>query len=250
MDFKRQTTKFKNVLRLIVCGCLVVCSWQFEVMALSNPAARITKTIENYIYAKNPAWTGLELTIELKYVNNLDKLLAGFSDEAKFGIVDTHKSFRPVGNVIVPIMVSGSEGSKKIFVRAKVAVFDDVVVAKETISRREKIDESKLLLEKRDLAMMPEGFCRKLTDLDGKEAKTSIPKGSTIYEWMVKKIPIARNGETVTVVVKSENLEVKKKGVLLEDGDAGQTVKVKLPNAKDSLEGVLISQNLVEVILK
>ena len=249
IKMQNYSAKLKRILILSFGFALFTFSFALDCQALSNPQAKITETIRNYIYTKNPDWAGLKLTIELKYVNNLDRLLAGFPDKANFVIVDTYKSFRPVGNVIFPIKVSDQKVSKKIFVRAKVSVYDDVVVAQETISRREKIDQSKLLLEPRDIAMMPTGFYRKPTDLDGKEGGTSIPKGSTIYEWMVKKIPIARNGDSVAVVVKSENLAVRRNGVLLMDGNAGQIVKVRLPNAKDSLEGVLISPDLVEVTL-
>jgi flagella basal body P-ring formation protein FlgA len=220
--------------------------------ALDDPEAKIAKVIEDYVIATYPDWAGLEIRITFKYADRLFEGLRALEGEVEFKIAEVYTNLKPVGNVIFPIEVSAGEESRKVFVRAKVEVFKKVVVAARHIKRGTMISLDDVKLEERDIAMFPQSYYADLEGVLLKETKTSVPRNSTIFEWMIKEIPLVRRGDEVTILVKGPNLLVRTTGMALEDGYEGKWLKVKVAgkDAKDSLEGRLISSNEVEVILK
>ena len=258
MNFKRQTSNLKTtknfkipkILWFVVVIYFVVGSWQFEVRALESTETKIKEAIECHVLTTYPEWIGLDIEIEVKNIDRIAGLLNRFSDKADLEIIKTDRVARSVGNVIFPIRVSEGEAAKKIFVRARVAVLAKVVVAATTIRRRRIIEPDLVKLDLRDIARLPQNYFAKVAAVIGKESKTTIPKGSTIYEWMIKDSPLIRNGDKLMILVKGPSLLVKSRGRALMDGYLGQAIRVRAENSKEILNGILVSPDKVEVILK
>ena len=247
---------FKNMAKIHIGFVLYIlifvflCQFSSITCALDNPEQELTEVVEDYVLTRYPDWIGLEVRTTFKHADRIFEDLRGINDYADFEIVEVYEDFKPVGNVIFPIKLTAGEISKKIFVRAKVEVFDEIVVAKNRINRGERIEEKDLTLEERDIAMLPENYFRYPRQILGTEAKTTIPKNSTIFEWMVKEMPLVHRGEEIAILVTAPNLLVKTQGVLLEDGYLGKTAKVKRSGSKKTLEGILVSSKEIEVKLK
>ncbi|MEA3494374.1 MAG: flagellar basal body P-ring formation chaperone FlgA [Candidatus Margulisiibacteriota bacterium] len=218
--------------------------------ALENPEREMTEVIENYVLEKYPEWIGLEIKVNYKYADKTFNKLRSMGDKVTLEIPEQYQNSRPVGNVILPVVVSSKGYSKKLFVRAKVEVLHDVAVANNYIQRGSVITDEDVMIEQRDIAMVPQKFHFKLEDVVGKEAKTSIPEKSTVYAWMIKEVPQVHRGDKVMISIVGTNLMVKSEGTALEDGYIGKILKVKRKNVKNPLEGILVSANEVEVVLK
>jgi flagella basal body P-ring formation protein FlgA len=241
----------RDVLKGLIC--VFLCSFLcVPALALDDPEAKIAKVIEDYVVAAYPDWAGLEIRVTFKYAKKLFEKLGVLEGKVEFKMAEVYRELKPVGNVIFPIEVRAGGDTQKIFVRARVEVFRKVAVAARRIRRGTVISLDDVSLEERDIAMLPQSY---YTDLEGvllKETKTSVPRNSTIFEWMIKEIPLVRRGDRVMIVVRGPDLLVRTSGLALEDGYEGKRLKVKVAgkDAKDSLEGRLISSNEVEVILK
>lgn len=221
-----------------------------SVLALDDPEAKLAGVIEDYVESSYPQWIGLDIKINFKFANKLFDSLRDIADDAQFKIVDVYQDFRPVGNVIFPIEITGDGVNRKIFLRARVEVFKPVVVAKNKIKRGATISLDDLGLEERDIAMLPEKYFNSKILVANTEAKTTIPENSTIFKWMVKEIPLVHRGDLVAIVVKGVNLMLKTEGTVLGDGYLGKEVKVKRAGSKKTVEGILVSSKEVEVRLK
>ncbi|MBU1027184.1 MAG: flagellar basal body P-ring formation chaperone FlgA [Candidatus Margulisbacteria bacterium] len=227
---------------------LVSCIFATSSTALSDPKFNITNVIKQYVVAEYPEWKDLDVKVSFKSDDKLFKGLTALKGSVDYKILEVYKDFKPVGNVIFPIVVKAKGFNKKIFVRAKVEVYKMVVVAQETIPRGQVLNNDSLSLEQRDIAMLPQKFYSQVEDVMLTEAKTSIPKNSTIFAWMVKEVPLVRRGDELMVIVKGTNLLVKRLGKALEDGYLNQAIRIKMDNSKNPIEGVLISTD--EVVVK
>lgn len=216
--------------------------------ALDNPEGQVSQVIKNYVITKYPNWSGLDIRVTFKYADKLFEQLSGYDGEVGLEVVEVYKDFKPVGNVIFPMQVTAKEESKKVFVRANVEVFKEIVVVKNKIDRASRIEAKDLILAERDIAMLPQKYYSQPDQIVNSEAKTTIPQNSTIFEWMIKPIPVVRRGDDVSVVVSGSNLLVKSKGVALMDGYINKELKVKVNN--NTLDGILVSKDEVEVTLK
>ncbi len=231
----------------IVC-LLLLAILVISVDASSNPKAQITKVIKESVITKYPDWKDLDIKVNFKHDGKLFKDLGSLKGKVSYNILEVYKDFKPVGNVIFPMAVKSKGFNKKIFVRAKVEVLKAVVVAQEKISRGEVVSKDCLVLERRDIAMLPQKYFSEIEDVMFTETKTTIPKNSTIFAWMVKEVPQVHRGDKVMVIVKGVNLLVKKIGVAVEDGYLNKAIKVKIHDRKKPIKGVLISTD--EVVVK
>ncbi|MFH1577013.1 MAG: flagellar basal body P-ring formation chaperone FlgA [Candidatus Margulisiibacteriota bacterium] len=242
----------KLVLNRFWLCCLLVLFSSATAFALKDPEAKLAKVIEDHVVAAHPNWAELDIRITFKFADKTFNDLRKLSEKASFTVVDVYQDFRPVGNVIFPIQISDEEVSRKVFVRAQVEVFKPVVVVNRLIKRGETIAEGDLALVARDIAMLPDSYYEDKVMVIDTEAKTAIPKNSTIFRWMVKEIPVVRRGEELTINIKGANFLVKAQGIALMDGYLGKNVKVRKKGVKDPkkiLEGLLISSKEVEVEL-
>lgn len=236
-----------EIRKIIIIAILLISS---TVFALDNPEGKVTKVIEDYIIAANPDFSGNAIRVTFKFADKTFARLREYDEDVNLRIVDVYQDFRPVGNVIFPVEVSKGETSKKFFIRTKVEVFKKIVVANNKIKRGAVIQEEDLAVEERDIAMLPQKYFEELVLVANNEAKTTISKNGTIFEWMIKKIPLAHRGDEVAINVVGSDLLVKSLGVILMDGYLGENVKVKRKGSKKTVQGVLVSADLVEVNLK
>lgn len=164
-------------------------------------------------------------------------------------VIDLNLNPKPLGNMIFPIDVTTDKITKRIFTRARVEQLLSVIVAKQQIKRGVIITPDQLEMKEKDVALMPQKYFIDTQPIISSEAAASIPKGSIIFNWMIKETPLIRQGEEVMIYVIGESLQIKSKGVLLEDGYLGKLVKVKVKDSKKTLEGKLVSASIVEVKL-
>ncbi len=225
----------------LIIGILCFSILCFPVLAKVNLEESILQSIEQYSREKIGS-EEVELKISLKkYGKNLDQEV----DSVK--IVEVYNEPKAVGNVILPFEIVDGDKTKKVFIRARVEVLREVVVAKNKIERGQQISEEDVVLEKRDIAVLPKKFFAEPDYLLITQAKTTIPKGSTIFEWMVKEIPLIRHGEEVMIRMLGDNLLVETKGIVLEDGYPGQKVRFRAKDSKDIVVGRVVALGIVEV---
>ena len=215
--------------------------------ALDNPEGEIANVIEDYITAKYPDWSPLDIQISFMYAEKTFQSLKELTGDIEYKIMETYKDFKPVGNVIFPIEVVASGSNRKIFLRSKVEVHKDIIVAANKINRGDVIDADDLTLEGRDISMFPARYFSQLDEVISHEAKTSISRNSTIFDWMIKEVPLVHRGENISIYVTAPNLLVRAEGVALSDGYLGGKMTVKSKSTNKSMEGILVSANEVEV---
>jgi len=232
----------------LISGLLVL-GLAWSALALDNAETRLTETIKKYINTKNPSWQEAEIQVLIK-PNDKDLVeLKSVNNAAVLKVLELFPDFRPVGNVIFPISVSTDNGSKKIFLRAKVEVLKPVVAADSVIKKGNQLRAGDLKIEVRDVALLPQKYYTSIDQLMSKEAKISIPRNSTIFEWMIGEPPVVKMMQKVTIVIVSPGVAVRADGLAMEDGQLGQTIRVKRTDSRKYLSGKVVSPTEVEVQL-
>jgi flagella basal body P-ring formation protein FlgA len=243
----------KNRFLFGVCWLIFV-AWVFAapVVALANPEEKIAAAIKNSVAAAYPEWAQSDIRVNFKYADRVFEGLRDMGEGVVFEIVDPREDFKPVGDVIFPIQAEDGNDCRKIFIRAEVGVFKNVVTAANRIPRGALIARDDLTLTERNVAALPQNYFVSFEAVLATEARTLIAKNSAIFDWMIKEVPLVRRGDEVSVLVKGANLLVRTEGVVLADGYYGKWLKVKVKgrDARESLEGRLISSGEVEVLLK
>ena len=196
---------------------------------VENPIpGKITKAISSFLIAKDPTYSSKKITVTYKYADKIFRDLKARNGDVTFSVVELYPDFKPVGSIIVPVQVyvDGQE-KEKLFLRTKVSVYDDIVVAKTRLQRGDIIGTVEAVIEERDIAALNSGVIRDLNDVYGKQAKTYIPKENPIYDFMVMDRPLVKRNDKVKMLISSEGILISADGIAMEDGNMGQTIKVK-----------------------
>lgn len=189
---------------------------------------KITKAIISYLVNKDPSYSGRKMNVSYKYADRVFRELKARTGKITFSVVELYPDFKPVGNIIVPIQVIVDDVPKeKLFLRARVSVFDRIVVAKKRLKRGDLISSVEAAVEERDIAVLNPSIIKDLSVVLGKEAKTYIPEGNAIYDWMIKERPFVKKNEKIKIIANGQNVLVAVAGIALEDGNPGSEIKVK-----------------------
>jgi len=221
----------------------------FAAYVSNDISGRVTKAIISYLVTKDPSYSGKKFEVTYKYADRIFRELKVRKGVVTFSIAELYPDFKPVGNIIVPIQVIVDDVPKeKIFLRTKVSVFDRIVVAKKRLKRGDLISSAEAGIEERDVAVLNPGIIKDMGIVNGKEAKTFIPNGNPVYDWMIKDRPLVKKTERVKINAKSDNIVVESAGQSLEDGNMGSEIKVK--NLSSGKELIAVVTGTGEVTIK
>jgi len=134
------------------------------------------------------------------------------------------------GAINVNVKISCDESIQwKVYLSAKVEITKAVLIAKNTISKGDQLDDSNV-----ELAFIAINKIRgnKLTDTNivfGAKAKKRIAKGRAISK---KSICLICKGDVVTIIVSSKSFSIKTQGVALSAGNINEQIRVKNTRSK------------------
>ncbi len=146
------------------------------------------------------------------------------------------------------LLVDGVE-YKKVFVRAKITVYDDVLVAKSNIDKGEKIEQADLRSVKKNISQEKIGYRSEQKLIVGQQAKRDINKNESIAKKLVENPVLIRKGAPIKLVYKTRNLMLTNIVKALKEGKKGDVIPVRPLTGKRTIYAVVIDENSVEVAL-
>lgn len=137
----------------------------------------------------------------------------------------------------------------KVYVPVDVVVTADVLTAKRTLSRGHIVVAADLVTDERDVSRMNSGYLSDPDQVVGQRLKTTVLPGRVITPAMVEADNVIRRGQSVTLVVESEGININMAGKALTDGALNQRIRVENVNSGRVVEGIVRSREHVEVLV-
>ncbi|MBI3558485.1 MAG: flagellar basal body P-ring formation protein FlgA [Deltaproteobacteria bacterium] len=150
-------------------------------------------------------------------------------------------------------VVSTSEGSQALgWAQVTLKLEGEVYVARKQVHPNDLLDAKDFEIRKINvLAAQSTGqtLFRKGQFPEATRAKLTIQSGSALTAAVVERIPSVHLGDTVTLILRSDNLRISTKGVIQGTAAIGDMVTVQLSRYNRTFRGRLIEGRLVEVWL-
>lgn len=142
-------------------------------------------------------------------------------------------------------------GSKEwtVYVPVNVFVTARVYTARQTLPRNHLLTEADIRLDERDVSRSSTGYMSNKDQLIGQRLKQQVIAGRIITPAMLQADFIVRRGQLVTLIAASGGIKIKMSGKALKDGALGQRIRVENSKSGRVVEGIVRSQELVEVLL-
>lgn len=146
------------------------------------------------------------------------------------------------------LMLDGKE-TKKILVRIKVDVYDNVVVAKDRITKGTKIKESDLETIKKDISRERKGYRSEPDLIIGEHARRDIYRNEALNPHLVEKPMIVVKGSHMRVIYRTQNLYLTNLAMAMKSGRKGDIIPLRTLKSKKTVYAVITDAKVAEIAL-
>ena len=212
-----------------------------------HPVGNIEQTAESYLRDK--------VGLDTPGTRSRTTLQAGSLDERhRLAKCDVplepfmRRGARVSARTIVGVRCSGSS-PWKVYVPVDVVTLATVTVAKAVLPRGHVLSAADLATDQRDVSRQLAGYFSNPGDLVGQRVKYQVIAGRVITPSMLQANNIIKRGQTVTITVNGAGIGVRMAGTALMDGALNQRIRVENRNSGRVVEGVVRSQEHVEIMV-
>jgi len=138
---------------------------------------------------------------------------------------------------------------KELGLQVRARTFQNVVIMREYVKRRERLHETDLTSVRLETTRMADGFFTDFADLSGMRAKKSLTVDETLTKNKVEPIPMVLRGGRIEIHFTKGGLKVVMPGILRQDGGKGDIVLVKCLETSRTYRARIISPKVVNVEL-
>lgn len=139
--------------------------------------------------------------------------------------------------------------TKKILVRLKVDVFNDVVVAKGRIPKGKKIESDDLISIKKNISKERKGYKSSRSVIVGEHARRDIYENETLNPHLVEKPVIVVKGDHMRIVYNTPNLYLTNLAMAMKSGRKGDTIPLRTLKSKKTIYAVITDAKKAEITL-
>ncbi len=135
----------------------------------------------------------------------------------------------------------------KIYVPVEISIMRKIVAAKHPLARGTRISKDDLFLSAQNIQRLRQGYFTDINKVKGQIAKHNIPSGQALSPYNLMLPKLVKRGEEVAIVAYNDSFKVSMKGIALESGILGETIKVRNLSSKRTIEAFVSAQKEVKV---
>jgi flagella basal body P-ring formation protein FlgA len=168
---------------------------------------------------------------------------ANFSWEAKFP-----DRFFQGGTIPVSLILkAGGEKAQEIRVQARVEVFAEVVMTRNSLRRHQMVEERDVQVVNKNIASFPGDVATDLQEVVGKRMTLSLNPQEVLRKSMVEVPPLVKKGDRVTLLVENASFKITSMGEAKEEGRSGERIKVVNISSQKEVYGRVVDAHTVQV---
>ncbi len=204
------------------------------------------RTIVTTFVTSRTAGMGWDVTIRRMAIPNVQKLPEG---NIEYEIV-APKQWEGWGNVSIAILARQKDKVvRNISVQIDVEALADTVVTLRQLDHGTDITAADLVVQKREITQSSHLAARKVDEVTGKIARTTIRANQPVCSDMIERVPLIKSGQTVTIIGENEVLKISVAGIAHSSGAVGDIIRVKNMTSLKEIPARVIDASTVQVAL-
>lgn len=166
---------------------------------------------------------------------------------ARYQVLQPSKFTNPgMHNFQLAVEIAGKEAAR-LWVKAEIRVFEQVVVAAAPLARQELIGARDLRVERREMAGRGNRPFSRVEDVIGKQSTRAIEANEVLTPGAVDRPTLMKRGSAIRLVFETGSLRVETAGVAEEAGKIGELIQVKNASSGRILRGVVLDGRQVRL---
>lgn len=159
------------------------------------------------------------------------------------------KGAKRAGRSIVGVRCPGSK-PWNIYLPVYIATMEDVLVTSNPLPRGHLIGPADIEIATRDVSGLTQGYMTNSADIVGRQLTRSVTRGVVLTPAQLKANVLITRGQSVTLLVNNGALNISMAGKALMDGTANQRIRVENTGSGRIVEGLVRSEELVQVLVQ
>lgn len=211
---------------------------------IATPELAALENIFSEVVLKDSPWPREDLQITNFNVRPLAmRLPVGAFD---YRITQKPNDSRPgKKNVTAAILQEGKEQGQ-VKMSGDLRLFGTVVSTTKRLHRNEIITNDDITAKRQDISMLDGGLIQDPKQAVGQKLKTSLPAGAILYTQTIDAPSLVNRGERVTIVAKSQAIEITAPGEAKNSGALGEMVRVKNLTSRREIQARVTGVGVVE----
>lgn len=223
----------------VIALLLLIASWPAAAERQSLEAIR--KSVEGYVRAEFQE-LGAITAVDVAQLDPRLTLAPCEQELAPF----TPNGQRRLGNATIGIRCEG-ERPWTLYVPVRIASSVNILTSRRPLPRGSILTEQDIAVVQRDAASLPYGYFTNPAELIGMQLRRPLRPGEVFSPAMVTPAPLVQRGQKVWIATQTGGVSVAMQGEALNDGAAGERIRVRNLSSKRVLEAEVISSNQVQV---
>ena len=215
-------------------------------LAASDLTSQTRQAVSAYV-ERRFAGANREVVVELPA---LEKRLRRVARDAGEVRVLPYQEIRRGGQVLKCGLFRNGQAVQSFNVRVRVRTFERVLVARRDLARHTVLQDSHVVLERRETTYLNAPPVVDAAGLFGRRTTRYIPAGEILTQKMLEPVPVVRKGHAVTVRFIKNGLEITLPGLAREDGRPGEEIRVKCPPTRRTFKAAVLDSVTVLVRLQ
>ncbi len=145
------------------------------------------------------------------------------------------------------ILRAGGEKDREIRVQARVEIYADVVMAKNSLRRHQTVGERDVQMVNKNITLFPGDVATDLQEVVGRRMVLSVNPQEILRKSMVEVPPLIKKGDRVTLLVENAHFQISCTGEAKEDGRAGERIKMVNISSQKEVFGRVVDGHTVQV---
>lgn len=224
-----------------ILACLLLCTGAASASAQTEPHQAILDTAREFLERQLDTRAGKS---EIRMGSLDSRLRLARCDAPLEGYLPA--GGRLTGNTSVGVRCTGSQ-PWKLYVPARVAVIEKVVVSRGFLARGTVLGPEHLVLAEREVTAAGHGYIKDAREAIGRVLRQPVQDGLVVTPAMLSRPKLIRRGDEVMILSQRGAFEVRMKGNALSDGAEGDRIRVRNLNSRRIVEGRVSADGTVMV---
>lgn len=151
---------------------------------------------------------------------------------------------------LVPFQVALFKGGELVSrkqISTRISRFEYALVTTDRIRRQDILTPEKYTLKRVETTYLTEKALTSPEELAGSWARKNIGKDQIITSGLIERIPTIMSGKQISILFKTESMEISAAGIAMETGYVGDLIRVRNSQSRKVIPCTIIDRNTVQV---
>ncbi|MFH1019412.1 MAG: flagellar basal body P-ring formation chaperone FlgA [Pseudomonadota bacterium] len=212
--------------------------------SIAPPDLAAFKNIFSEVVLKDSPWPREDVQIDNFSVRPLAMALpAGAFD---YRITQRPNDFRPGKKNVSAVILQEGKEQGQVKMSGDLKLFGTVVSTTKRLNRNDILGNEDITAKRRNISMLDGGLIQDPKQAVGQKLKTSLPAGAILYAQALDAPPLVNRGEQVTIMAKSQAIQITAPGEARNSGAKGEMVRVKNLTSRREIQARVLGPGVVE----